>query len=167
WPDLPAEVRRQVLAACRGNPLALIDLPGQLDRGQLAGREPLAEPLPIAAELERAYRERLRTRGAGAETLLVLAAAESGGTLATIRRAAGELGLDLAALEAEGLADMVAVEGSTVAFRHPLVRSAVYHGASAPVRRAVHGALAAALRDGDADRRAWHLGQAAEGPDEG
>jgi DNA-binding CsgD family transcriptional regulator len=166
WPDLPAAVRERLLAACQGNPLALIELPRALDGDQLAGHHPLAEPLPLAAELERVFRERLRTRSAGAGTLLLVAAAESTGTLTTIKRAVRKLGLDAALLEDGGLADLVSVEGPTVAFRHPLVRSAVYHGATAAARREAHRALAGALGDGDADRRAWHLGRAAEGPDE-
>jgi DNA-binding CsgD family transcriptional regulator len=167
WPNLAAGVRERVLAACLGNPLALIELPTALASGQLAGRDPLGEPVPLAAKLERAFRQRLRTRAKGTATLLLLAAAESGGTLATIRRAAARLGLDAAAaLEAEDLADVVSIEGAAVTFRHPLVRSAVYHGASAVDRRAAHAALAAALGSSDADRRAWHIGQAADGPDE-
>jgi hypothetical protein len=52
-----------------------------------------------------------------------------------------------------------------LAFRHPLIRAAVYHGAPLAQRVAVHAALADAHGD-DVDRRAWHLALAATGADE-
>ena len=55
----------------------------------------------------------------------------------------------------------------TLTWRHPLVRSAIYHAAGPPARRAAHAALADA--GGEArlqDHRAWHLAAAAPAPAE-
>jgi DNA-binding CsgD family transcriptional regulator len=162
---LAPAVRDELVRATAGNPLALVEVPAVLTAGQLAGREALPDPLPLAGDLERVFLDRAGRLPAARRTLLLLCAAEGSGSLATIARAARELGVDGSVAEA---GDLVRVEGSTVAFRHPLVRSAVYQGATPGARRAAHLALAAALegRHEEADRRAWHLAQAAEGPDE-
>src|SRR5581483_7935955 len=81
-------------------------------------------------------------------------------------RAAQQLGIPESAAygaEADGLLSFDGV----VVFRHPLVRSAVYRGATVEERADVHRALAEATDpDSDPDRRAWHRAQAAATPDE-
>ena len=100
--------------------------------------------------------------------MLLLASAERLGDPRLLRRAAdavGHLSWDdaVANVETSGLVTFT----PTVEFRHPLVRSAVYYSATASDRRRAHTALAEALdAETDADRRAWHLGAAATGPDE-
>ena len=135
---------------------------------QLRGAAPLPDPLPIGERLSALFAARVRALDADAQTVLLLAAAERLGDPRLLRRAAdaiGEVSWDeaIAKAEASGLVTFT----PAVEFRHPLVRSAIYYAASAADRRRAHAALAGALdAEGDADRRAWHLGAAADGPDE-
>jgi DNA-binding CsgD family transcriptional regulator len=138
-----------LLRTAAGNPLALRELPTG---------PPTGEPLPLVDRLRDAFLDRLRDHPSW--QLLLIVAADGTGRRSVLCRAAGvpESALD-------DLGDTLVLDGATVDFRHPLVRSAVYHSASAAQRRAAHLALAAALEPAERDRRAWHLGQAASGPD--
>jgi DNA-binding CsgD family transcriptional regulator len=62
-------------------------------------------------------------------------------------------------------AGLVTIEHGRLSWRHPLVRSAVYHGASAADRGAAHRAVAVGLPEGGPGW-AWHRAAAADGPDE-
>lgn len=159
-----AAVRAQFVASTGGNPLALLELPTTLGRvGMLAG-----EPVPLIGKLEHAFRERIRRLPAPGRTVLLLAAADGTGRRGTIRRAARLLDADAGLLDADELAHLLRTDSDTVTFRHPLIRSAIYHGAPAGQRRRAHQALADALAGDDAaaDRRAWHRAKAAQEPDE-
>jgi len=97
--------------------------------------------------------------------LLQLAAADPVGDPVPVWRAAEKLGIPVDAAEPAAEAGL-ATFGPRVRFRHPLVRSAAYRSASADERHAVHRALAEVTDPAiDPDRRAWHLAQAAAGPD--
>src|SRR4029453_12323583 len=62
-----------------GTPLPLRERPGPLDPGQLAGRAPLEDVLPLTARLERTFGERARRLPADTRTLPLGAAAETPG----------------------------------------------------------------------------------------
>ena len=86
--------------------------------------------------------------------------------MAVLERAAASLALKIVDLvPAEGAASGDARSGEVV-FGHPLARAAVYADAPASERRDAHAALAAALPEGEVDRRAWHLAAASVGPNE-
>jgi len=160
-------VRDRIVAETRGNPLALLELPRGSTPAELAGGFGLPDAMPLANRIERSFLRRLESLPVDTRRLLLVAAAEPVGDVALLWRAAERLGLgeDAAApAETAGLIEL----GVRVRFRHPLVRSAAYRAATVPERQEAHRALAASTdRDADPDRRAWHLAQAATGPDEG
>lgn len=164
---LAPEVCDRLIEETGGNPLALVELSAALTSGQLAGHEPLPERLPLSAGLQQAFLQRVRRLPAATQTLLLVAAAEDTGELATILAAGQVLGSGPAALEPAERAGLVQVTDLELAFRHPLVRSAIYQGATFTARQAAHHALIQALQGEEhADRRAWHLAAATLGPDE-
>ena len=57
-------------------------------------------------------------------------------------RALAGLGLPVDALDPAEGAGLIRIAGTTIAFRHPLVRSALYQGATLSQRQRVHAALA-------------------------
>ncbi|MGW3348779.1 AAA family ATPase [Nonomuraea rubra] len=152
----------RLLAVTGGNPLALVEL-----AGQPIPQEGMPEPPAMTDELRRSFLARVRVRHAGSLPLLQLIAAGGSGGLDGFERAAASLRVDTGPLHRAELDDLLSYDGTRLVFRHPLIRSAIYHSAAADRRAAIHRALAAAF-DGPADqhRRAWHLGQAAVGPDE-
>ena len=159
-------VGEQVVAGAAGNPLALVEFAGELTAEELSGAAPLAEPLRFGARLEELYRARVRALPGPAQLLLLLAAAEPAGDPVVLWRAAGQAGIDREAAELPAVERLV-VLAPRVRFRHPLMRSAAYYAAPAAARRRAHAVLAAASDpELDPDRRAWHLAEAAAGPDE-
>jgi DNA-binding CsgD family transcriptional regulator len=161
-----AAVVAHIVTESRGNPLALVELSNVITADQLAGIAPLPEPVPVGRTLQQRILRRFRSVPVQSQTLLLLAAAEPSGDPLLIRRAAESLGIIWeSALTPE--AEFLMTFDPRATFRHPLVRSAVYHGSSIGERRRVHRALAdstdAALFP---DRRGWHLAAAAIGPDE-
>ncbi|WP_432519297.1 AAA family ATPase [Kineococcus sp. SYSU DK006] len=164
---LDAAVRERIVAEAAGNPLALLELPHAADAGP-GGRDDLHPPRggSTSEALSARFAHRAARLPAPARLLLTLAAAEPTGEPALLERAAPRLGLGTAERE-QALATGLLTIGERVRFRHPLARSAVYRTAPQSERRSVHAALAAVTdAAGDPDRRAWHLAQAAAGPDE-
>ncbi|WP_285475359.1 LuxR family transcriptional regulator [Actinoplanes sp. NBRC 101535] len=162
-PGPPAPWRDRVLAMAHGNPLALVELATALAR---SGDFTPAE-LPLTDRLERVFGMRVRDLPPGTRMLLLAAALhdredETGIVVAAVR--AGGLPVtadDLTPAAAAGLLE----PGGGLRFRHPLIRSAVRHSATAAQRQRTHAGLAEVLA-GDQDRQVWHLAAACAGPDE-
>ncbi|MFF7472703.1 AAA family ATPase [Streptomyces sp. NPDC008092] len=159
-------VADRIVVGTGGNPLALLELTDALTDEQLSGIAPLPDPLPVGRLLEDHFQHLVQALPAATGTLLLLLAAAPSDDTGLMWRAAGRLGLSARAV-GPAVAAGVLGRGMPTAFRHPLIRSAVYAGAEPGERRRVHAALAAvcdAVRD--ADRRAWHRAEAAGGVDD-
>ena len=159
-----APVCDRLVADTLGNPLALAELARSLSADQLTGRAPLPDQLPVSTDLERRYLDRAAESPPDTQTMLLVAAAHDTGELDGVLRAARALGVEAAALDDAETSGLLRVESAVASFVHPLVRSAIYRGATSRRRQEVERALAAVL-DADTDRKAWHLANAAAGPD--
>jgi DNA-binding CsgD family transcriptional regulator len=163
---LDDQVLERLIVETRGNPLALVELPRGLTSSQLAGGFGVTAAGPMHAGIEESFQRRVAALPRDARLLVLVAASEPTGDANLVWRAAEVLGIpESAALAAESNG-LIAFR-PRVAFRHPLVRSAVYRAAGAVERTEVHQALAEATDpETDPDRRAWHRAQAAVMPDE-
>ncbi|GIK77702.1 MAG: AAA family ATPase [Thermoleophilia bacterium] len=165
--EAAAAIRARLLAEAEGNPLALLELPAALSGEQLAGRAPLPEAMPLTPRLRSLFRERIGRLPEPTRAALQIAAADSGGDLPTVLRAAAEIGLPGDALDAAEREGLVRTAGGAIAFRHPLVRSAVHVDATVGQRQRVHAALASVLAgEENTDRRVWHQAMATVSGDE-
>jgi DNA-binding CsgD family transcriptional regulator/tetratricopeptide (TPR) repeat protein len=159
-------VADQIVAEARGNPLALLELPRALTPAQLTGGFGVLDAPDLTGRMEDTFQRRHEALPADTQQLLLVAAAEPTGEPVLLWRAAGQLGIEPQAAGAAEASGLVTIT-DRVAFRHPLVRSAVYRAAPPQARRVVHGALAGATDPRtDPDRHAWHRAEAAQGPDD-
>jgi class 3 adenylate cyclase len=162
--SLAPAVASALVSASGGNPLALLELPRALTEEQRAGRMPLPSPLPTAGQSELLFSERIKGLSTDAQQALIIAAASDVPDVRIISKA---IGRSIAALGEAETAGLIRIVGDDLQFRHPLVRSAVYHGATSAERREAHCALASVTTLAeDADRRAWHLAAATSEPDD-
>lgn len=165
-PGLRPDLVEIVLETAAGNPLALYEIPRALSQGTAAGENPEVEPLPTGALLEREYMRQLDAVPGLVRRVLVVAASAQPDETDGLIRAVPAVGASLEDLEWAEAYGILSLEGG-IRFRHPLLRSAVYHGAPLPDRRAAHGALADALGTcGASHRVAWHRALAQAAPDE-
>ncbi|WLW58737.1 ATP-binding protein [Streptomyces sp. YU58] len=169
FPELALPVRRRLLDAAQGNPLALLELPDALRADQRRAREILPAVLPLGERLQSLFVSRVRSLPAATRDLLLLATLDGTGDLGVLSAAARELDgeADLRGLDAAERDGLVRVQESPrrLVFRHPLIMSAVVEAATSSARRSAHRALAQVSADRP-EQRAWHLGEATLQPDE-
>jgi DNA-binding CsgD family transcriptional regulator len=124
--------------------------------------------VPLAERLEQAYTDVVRRLPEDARDLVLVAAVDDGGVYDEVAAAAsallGHRELD-ACVAAATEAGLLEVEDGRLRFLHPLMRSAIEHGASAVRRRRAHAAMATVL-EGQDERQAWHRAASLAHPDE-
>src|SRR4029077_18770233 len=167
-PDLDVQTRRLILDEAVGNPLALLELPRAFRLQGTDGREGALRSIPLTDRLERTFSTQAAHLPKLTQTALLLTALDKDPTVndvleAARRRVGEEVTVDV--LQAAVDAGLISVAGSTVRYRHPLMRSALEQAATAGERRNAHLAFAEVIAD--PDRRAWHRAQAVLGEDEG
>ena len=111
-------------------------------------------------DLEELLRDRIRRLPDATRSALLACSAASRPTLDLIRAAQDSSDDPLGPAEEAGI---VTVEGSRIAFTHPLLALAVYRGAPSGQRRAAHRRLAEVVPD--VEERARHLALASSEPD--
>ncbi|WP_392896820.1 AAA family ATPase [Streptomyces sp. LN699] len=195
-PHLAEWARRRVLRAAGGNPLALRELPAELERAAPDRLAVVVDPetgellgeLPLGERLGALYEDRLRALPEDARHVLLRAALGAPAAPDAAARESAAPAAPAAAGGARAADDAPATIGARAAgtwrriqdsglahvdprtgrvrFHHPLVRAGLVHTASSAERRAAHRDLAEALPP-DSPRRLAHLAAAAIGPDDG
>ena len=162
FPAMTAPVRRRLVGAAQGIPLALLELPVALTPAQRHGSSSLPETLPLSERLHGVFATRVLALPDRTRRALLLTALESPENLRLLEDEPAAQ--DLLPAERAGLITVDRARGR-VEFRHPLTRSAVVALSTSDERRWAHIVLAERLKDRP-DRYARHLAQTAAGPDE-
>jgi DNA-binding CsgD family transcriptional regulator len=167
-PDLDIQTRRLILDEALGNPLALLELPRAFKLQGTDGREGVLRSIPLTDRLERTFSAQAGHLPKATQGALLLIALDKDPTVsdvldATRKQMGEEVSVDI--LQPAIDAGLISVAGSTVRYRHPLMRSALDQAATAGQRRSAHLAFAEVIAD--PDRRAWHRAKAVLGVDEG
>ncbi|SNY66041.1 ATP-binding protein [Paractinoplanes atraurantiacus] len=158
-PGLPTVLVLRVVEEAGGNPLGLHEL---ATAASSAGERALVPSgLPLPQRLDDTFSAAIADLPAPSRHVLRVAALHDTDDAEEILAAAG---LTAAAVRPAIDARLAELGDGALRLRHPLIRSAVLRSIPAAERRAVHAALAAAVRDDD--RRTWHRAAAVTGQDE-
>src|SRR3989454_8898584 len=167
-PDLDVQTRRLILDEALGNPMALLELPRAFRLQGTDGREGALRSIPLTDRLEQTFSAQAVRLPKLTQAALLLIALDKEPTVgevlgATTRQVGEEVTVDV--LQPALDAGLISVAGSTVRYRHPLMRSALDQAATAGQRRNAHLSLAEVIAD--PDRKTWHRAKAVLGEDEG
>jgi DNA-binding CsgD family transcriptional regulator len=159
-PELQPFVRDRILKEAAGNPLALVELSRSL-HADPGSPDASTETLALSDRLERAFAARTRDLPDDTWWLLLVAANDDRDGVQEMLAGAN---VPRSALTPAVDAGLVELDGSSLRFRHPLMRSAIQQRATQEERHRAHAALAGVV--GDFDRAAWHRAAATDLPDE-
>ena len=149
-----------------GNLLVLTEVGRALAEGTAPSDLLVNDLLPVGQRLEAHFLATVRELPVESQTLLLIAAAMADADSRLLWRTAEITGVrPEAALSAQAVR-LVEIHPE-FRFRHPMIRSAIYFGATEEDRRSVHRQLALAIdEEHDPDLKAWHLAAAAIGYDQ-
>lgn len=150
---------RQLEEAVGGNPFYALEIAAGLLRSDR--RVEPGEPLPIPALLREVVRDRLATLTPSVREAALVTAALAQPTIWAVRETVTG---GFAAVTDAVAAGVLDSDGSALRFTHPLFGSTLYEDALPDERRDLHRRLAEIV--GNAEERARHLAEAADGPDE-
>lgn len=164
-PDLDPLVARRIGELVDGNPLALLEVARSLTPGQAAGTERLPSALP-PTDPEEAYARRIAALPDATRRAARVLALAGRCPATVVHTALAEVGLAAADLSPLESSRLVRVEDQPW-WVHPLARAAAGRGTLAE-QQTGHRALATAWNvvDRANPARAWHLAEAATGPDD-
>src|SRR6266851_4535138 len=149
-PDLDIQSRRLVLDEALGNPLALLELPRALSLQGTEAREGALRSIPLTGRLERTFSAQAGQLPELTQAALLLIALDKdptvGDVLGAMRKQTGEE-VTVDVLQPAVDEGLISVAGSTVRYRHPLMRSALDQAATAGQRRNAHLAFAEVIAD--------------------
>jgi DNA-binding CsgD family transcriptional regulator len=163
---MPVHVARRLVELTGGLPLALLEVPALLTADQVRGEAPLPDPLPVGHAVKEAFRRELAELPSPCIGALQLVAADDTGSVDALADALAIRGLTMAVLEPAERSDLLRIRAGRAEFRHPILRSVVYHGAPPVDRRRAHRDLGRAYVGRDRARHVWHQAAAAQRPNE-
>ncbi len=159
--SFPPAILHSMHETSGGNPFFALEIARATLRGDTRAT---GQALPIPRNLrDDLVRDRVGTLPSFVQELLLYASASARPTVALLETALERSPIDTPLADAVD-AGIVERDGGSIAFAHPLYRSAIYAESSREHRHRVHRRLSEVVDDDE--ERARHLALAADGPDE-